>query len=204
VSSVNSVSAPEGSRHEQILAAACRVIAAVGIDRLRVSDVAAEAGVSTALVHYYCTTRNDLLAQAFLFADERAARAERLIRDSDRAPAAQIEQLLLMYLDDTSEIYENWILWREMMSHAIFDSTLRPVMHQAYGGWVRGLADIVRAGQADGSIPTPRDAEELVWRLTALVEGMGPVALVGLRTRAQADALLRAAVAVELGLEASR
>jgi len=176
------------------------VIAEVGIDRLRMSDVAALAGVSTALVHYYCATRDDLLQQAFAFADERAALAERRITDTDLSPVEQIEQLLLLYLDDTSEIYESWILWREMMSHAIFDPTLRPVMHQAYTGWVNGFAEIVRAGQADGSIPASTDPEGAGWRLTALVEGLGPVALVGLRTREQGVALIRDAVAAELGI----
>jgi AcrR family transcriptional regulator len=145
VSSLSSQDAPASSRRDQILEAACRVIAEVGIDRLRMSDVAALAGVSTALVHYYCATRDDLLQQAFLFADERAALAERRITDTDLAPVEQIAQLLLLYLDDTSEIFESWILWREMMSHAIFDPTLRPIMHHAYSGWVNGFADIVRA-----------------------------------------------------------
>jgi AcrR family transcriptional regulator len=200
VSSVSSQPAPPLSRRDQILEAACRVIAEVGIDRLRMSDVAALAGVSTALVHYYCATRDDLLQQAFAFADERAALAERRITDTDLSPLDQIEQLLLLYLDDTSEIYESWILWREMMSHAIFDPTLRPVMHQAYTGWVEGFAEIVRAGQADGSIPGSTDPEGAGWRLTALVEGLGPVALVGLRTREQGVALIRDAVALELGI----
>jgi AcrR family transcriptional regulator len=200
VSSVNSQAAPASSRRDQILEAACQVIAEVGIDRLRMSDVAALAGVSTALVHYYCATRDDLLQQAFLFADERAALAERRITDTDLSPVEQIAQLLLLYLDDTSEIYESWILWREMMSHAIFDPTLRPIMHHAYSGWVNGFADIVRAGQADGSIPASIDPEGAGWRLTALVEGLGPVALVGLRTRDQGVALIRDAVALELGL----
>jgi AcrR family transcriptional regulator len=200
VSSLSSQDAPASSRRDQILEAACRVIAEVGIDRLRMSDVAALAGVSTALVHYYCATRDDLLQQAFLFADERAALAERRITDTDLAPVEQIAQLLLLYLDDTSEIFESWILWREMMSHAIFDPTLRPIMHHAYSGWVNGFADIVRAGQVDGSIPESTDPEGAGWRLTALVEGLGPVALVGLRSREQGVALIRDAVALELGL----
>ena len=63
-------------RREAILEAACRVIARGGAERLRMSDVAAEAGVSSALVHYYCATREELLRQAFVHADARAAAAE--------------------------------------------------------------------------------------------------------------------------------
>ena len=44
---------PAPDRKHTILDAACRVIAQAGAARLRVADVAREAGVSTALVHYY-------------------------------------------------------------------------------------------------------------------------------------------------------
>jgi len=51
---------PASDRKHTILDAACVVIARDGAARLRVADVAAEAGVSTALVHYYFPARADL------------------------------------------------------------------------------------------------------------------------------------------------
>jgi AcrR family transcriptional regulator len=196
---VASVNEPSGaSRRDQILAAACRVIARGGIDRLRMSDVAAEAGVSTALVHYYFATRDELLTEAFRFADERAAAVEQRAGEG-LPPAERIERLLLLYLDDEgSDIYENWILWREMWNHALFDTKLRPALESSYRDWVRGLAEIVREGKADGSIADATDPEAAVWRLTAFVEGLGPVMLIGMLPRARAVELVREAVALEL------
>jgi AcrR family transcriptional regulator len=188
-------------RRQEILAAACRVIGRMGIDRLRMSDVAAEAGVSTALVHYYCSTRDDLLEQAFLFADERAARAEERATSGHHPPAERIERLLLLYLDDEgTDIYENWILWREMANHALFDPRLRMALEASYRDWVRGLAEVVREGQADGSIAAGTDPETAMWRLTAFVEGLGPLMLLDMLPRPRVVQLVREAVALELGL----
>jgi AcrR family transcriptional regulator len=187
-------------RRQEILAAACRVIARMGIDRLRMSDVAGEAGVSTALVHYYFATRGELLKHAFVFADYRAAAVEERIASDDMPPPERIERLLLLYLDDEgSDIYENWILWREMWNHSLFDHNLRGVLETSYRGWVRGLAEIVREGQAGGSISSATDPEASIWRLTAFVEGLGPLMLLEMLPRARAAELVRDAVALELG-----
>ncbi|MGN6379637.1 MAG: TetR/AcrR family transcriptional regulator [Gaiellales bacterium] len=188
-------------RRQEILAAACRVIGRMGIDRLRMSDVAAEAGVSTALVHYYCATRDELLEQAFVFADERAAQAEQRVASDDIPPAERIERMLLLYLDDEgTDIYENWILWREMANHALFESRLRPALEASYRDWVRGLAEVVREGQVDGSISATTDPESAMWRLTAFVEGLGPLMLMDMLPRRRVVELVREAVALELGL----
>lgn len=188
-------------RRTAILDAACRVIARVGIDRARMRDVADEAGVSTALVHYYYPTRDDLLEGAFMYADERATVAEERVADG-QPPVERIERLLSVYLDDESEIYESWILWREMWSHAIFDSRLRPEIERSYRDWLEGLAQIVREGQSDGSISPEVDPEAAVCRLAAFVEGLGPVILLGLVDRDRGATLVRDAVALELGVRA--
>ena len=57
-------------RKTEILEATCRVIAREGADGLRMGTVAREAGVSSALLHYYFDTRADLLMQAFEHADD--------------------------------------------------------------------------------------------------------------------------------------
>jgi AcrR family transcriptional regulator len=187
-------------RREAILAAACRVIGRVGIDRLRMSDVAEEAGVSTALVHYYCATRSDLLVQAFQYADERATKIEGQV-PSDLPVAERIEQLLVVYLDEESEIYENWVLWREMTNHALFDPALRPALEESYREWVEGLVEIMTEGQAAGQIGVDVDTESAAWRLTAFVEGLGPFLLFGTLDRDHWRELIKGAVALELGLQ---
>src|SRR5712691_1090472 len=65
-------SAPATSeRVASILAAACRVVVREGAHGLRMATVAEEAGVSKALVHYYFSTRQELLRNAFAWSEER-------------------------------------------------------------------------------------------------------------------------------------
>ena len=60
------------STRERILEAACDLIAAEGIDDVRIARVATRAGASTALVHHYFSTREELLEQALIHSFEQA------------------------------------------------------------------------------------------------------------------------------------
>ena len=84
-------------RKTEILEATCRVIAREGADGLRMGTVAREAGVSSALLHYYFDTRADLLMQAFEHADVKADEAaEQAIADIPTA-LGRLQRLLLIY-----------------------------------------------------------------------------------------------------------
>ena len=66
----------------RILEAACDLIASDGIDDVRIARVAIRARASTALVHHYFSTREELLEQALLHSfetagEERFARGRR-------------------------------------------------------------------------------------------------------------------------------
>ena len=58
------------ARVDEILRAACRVVVAGGASDLRIGSVAQEAGVSRTLVHYYFTTRQELLRATFAYAED--------------------------------------------------------------------------------------------------------------------------------------
>ena len=63
----------EPDARERILRAATELIASDGIDEVRIARVANRARASTALVHHYFSTREELLAQALLQSFELAA-----------------------------------------------------------------------------------------------------------------------------------
>ncbi len=84
---------------ERILEAACDLIAAEGIDDVRIARVANRAGASTALVHHYFSTREDLLTEALahafeLAAEERFGEEVEVERSASAALAAVILQCL--------------------------------------------------------------------------------------------------------------
>ncbi len=56
---------------ERILDATCRVIVDKGMAAVRVGDIAREAGLSTALVHYHFATKDEVLLEAVVWQNAR-------------------------------------------------------------------------------------------------------------------------------------
>src|SRR4051812_4056773 len=190
-------------RTADILDAACRVIAREGADSLRMGQVAREAGVSSALIHYYFATRADLLLRAFEHADAQAdLTIDALIGDLPDG-AAKLERVLVAYAVGT-HFRSDWILWVEMWRGAIFNERLRPVVRGSNDLWVEEIADLIRQGRADGSIASGGDALEVATRLTALVDGLGLQVLTGMMDHQRAGELVRGSITAELGATTSK
>ena len=187
-------------RTSELLDAACRVIACVGAARLRMSDVAREADVSTALVHYYFATRPQLLRAAFLFADARVdVHVDAQIAGLDTA-AERLERLLSVYVADGDELMrENCILWREMWSHAVFDESLRAAVEESYADWLEQVQDAITDAVDEGSATTD-DPGGASHRLAAIVDGLSSRRALGMLTGLRAAELVRDALAIELHL----
>ena len=65
--------------------------------------------------------------------------------------------------------------------------------------WVGAIAELIGEAQAAGRLPAERDAAELALRLTAFVDGLGEHVLIDSVPRAEAQRLLAAVLAEELG-----
>jgi AcrR family transcriptional regulator len=153
---------------------------------VRLQDIAAEAGVSKALLHYYADSREQLLADAFEFGDERARQ-----RVSDEIAGGgtgseRLRMLLHLYFADETEVREDWTVWSEFSASAVFDPGLGSKMSRAFAGWSAWLEQIVREGVRDGSIVSDMPAEEIVRDLSALVDGLGLQLVRGLMSADQA------------------
>ena len=120
-----------GDRVGDILRATCRVVVRDGAHGLRMANVASEAGVSKALLHYYFATRQELLRAAFAYSGERweEAVAEQLA--SAKTGAERIERYLLASVDSSVPFGEHRALWNEVWSSLRIDVELRPTVEQA-------------------------------------------------------------------------
>ena len=193
------MTAATGERTEALLEATCRVVARKGAHALRMSDVAREANVSNALLHYYFETRTELLARAFAFAEDRAQ--ARIDAELAALPTAgeRLRRFLLLYVGDESVFHENSVLWNEVWSSSLFDEDLRPAIESAYADWVMRVMELVRDAVEEGSASPVTDAEAAARRLAALVDGLGSQRLVGLLAPAEAVRLVDEAIELELG-----
>ncbi len=159
---------------ERILEAACELIAEDGIDGVRIARVATRARASTALVHHYFSTREELLTDALLHAFELAA-ADRFDRDEEPAndtATAALAAAIRQCLPETGPAEHEWLLWVELWLRAARDPELRPVaarLYQRYRDW---LAEIIATGVERGEFACD-DPERVADHAMALFDGIG-------------------------------
>jgi AcrR family transcriptional regulator len=157
----------------RILEAACDVIAAHGIDDVRIARIAITAGVSPALIHYHFETRDALLAEALehsfeLLGDFRTTRAEAEGWTAAQRIGWMIDQSLpFPGLGD-----REWRLWLELWGRAARQPELRAVAARLYARYDEWIAEVVEEGVARGEFTTP-DTQAATQRLIAAIDGHG-------------------------------
>jgi AcrR family transcriptional regulator len=187
-------------RKTEILDATCRVIAREGADGLRMGTVAREAGVSSALLHYYFDTRADLLMQAFEHADVKADEAaEEAIADIPRA-VDRLRRLLLIYAGADAVFRDDWVLWVEMWRSSIFDERLAASVRRSSTTWIEQIEGLIEQARDEGSVRPDVPVADATQRLAALVDGLGLQILSGVTTHERAADLILGALTNELGI----
>ena len=190
---------PASDRKHTILDAACVVIARDGAARLRVADVAGEAGVSTALVHYYFPARADVIEAAFAHADDLADAVAEAKLSAIATGRGRVEKLFATWAGDDPAIRANWAVWNEMWQYAAHNEKARVMVAESHQLWLDQVAQLIAEGVEDGSIRADVDVDGAARRLAACVDDWGRETLIGMRTPAGMRAALAAATAHELG-----
>ncbi|MEU5974028.1 TetR/AcrR family transcriptional regulator [Streptomyces sp. NPDC047315] len=186
-------------RGTQILRAAARLIARRGVRGLRVEEVAAEAGVSTALIYYHFKNRSGLLRHTLEFINKRAVRYTDAALDTTADPRTQLAEMLLLELQDTPEVRENSAAWGELRASAVFDADLGAQVAVATRDWADDVAHLVRRAQEAGLAAPDVAPDAAAERLTALTEALSERWLNGIAPLERAQELLRGAIDRELG-----
>lgn len=169
----------EHPTRERILDAACEQIAAEGIDEVRIARVAMRAEASTALVHHYFSTRDELLAEALMHSFELAG-DDRFGPEGERAEPGSATERLARVLDESlprpGHQEREWILWVELWLRAVRDPALRPIAAKLYARYREWIAEAIAAGVESGEFE-PCDPGELADHAMALLDGLGLRAL---------------------------
>ncbi len=162
---------------DRILEAACDLIATDGIDDVRIARVAQRAGASTALVHHYFSTREELLEQALLHSFDRVG-DDRFGTESEpeETATAGLARLIEQCLPLPGLQEQEWVLWVELWLRAVRDPGLQPVATHLYERYRDWIAAAIRAGVENGEFASV-DPEALADRTMALADGFGIRAL---------------------------
>lgn len=174
-----STEAPAKNARERILEAACASIAEEGIEDVRIARVAMRAGASTALVHHYFSTREELLEEAIMHSYELAAR-DRFGRPVE-PDASAVERLRVM-IDECLPLegrqHQEWILWVELWLRATRNEEARPLGQRLYRRYREWMEEVMRYGVERGEFRT-KDPQASADFAIGLLDGLGVRALMG-------------------------
>ena len=184
------------ARVDEILRAACRVVVAGGASDLRIGNVAQEAGVSRTLVHYYFTTRQELLRATFAYAEDLRVDALEAELAELATGAERAERALVRTIEP--ELEETPALWNEVWSSLRYDEELGPLVQERYHAWIARIVRLLDEGRDDGSVPHSVDPVAAGWRLAAAADGLDSISYLGILGQNEALELLASCFRREL------
>ena len=187
-------------RRDEILRAAAAVVGRQGFARTRAADVAAELGISTALVFYHFDSKERLLSEAFdLAAGEDLERLEKAVaRNTDAT--RRLRAVLRMYLPTGSGI--GWARDIDAWAEGVFTPEIRDACRRLDARWRAALERVVADGVASGEF-TCDDPKAAALRIAVMLDGLGVAVQVrGTVGRTRSARWIGEYAATQLGLPA--
>ena len=154
-------------RRPAILTAAAEVISERGVQNTRISDIAERAGTSAPGVLYWFRSKDELLAEALTFSDDRVYDS---LTEALGGLGSATERLALLVEQWPADGDGETVLWMELWVRALRDPKLAQTRERLDRRWREALADVIRDGQASGEFGGD-DADDLALLLGALMDG---------------------------------
>jgi AcrR family transcriptional regulator len=159
-------------RKPQIVSAAAEVMYERGLFETRIGDIAERAGTSSPTILYYFDSKDRLLEEAVVYADEQFY--DRLSAGQARieSPAARLVHLI----EETSlgpGGLSDYTLWMEIWVRARRDLAVRDRYFELDRRQRMLISEIVIAGQQAGEFRTDVDPDDFAILLSGLLDGLG-------------------------------
>ncbi|MFI5891529.1 TetR/AcrR family transcriptional regulator [Actinoplanes sp. NPDC051513] len=164
-------------KRDDVLAAACSVVAERGADATRFTDVTAATGVGVSTLQYYFGSREDMLIAVFRFAAQSDFDAVEARLGGVTGPWERLV-VIASHLTGAVGSDAGWRLWVESWRWALRDPDVRAEVLGDYTRWHVLIAEIIAAGVAQGVFQTDAAPMDVARQALALVDGLAlPVAL---------------------------
>jgi AcrR family transcriptional regulator len=168
---------PKADRRTALAEAAFRRIAAGGFEGLRTRDVAADAGVNIATLHYYFPTKEALIRSVI----GRAMQRFRATLPRDGSPVAQLREHLRALARLLKADGQLWAVMGELGLRAPRDADLAHTLRQTDASWHRTLRDLLAGASDEGALAPGLNADEAATLLIAAIKGLGLPTVAGFR-----------------------
>ncbi len=132
-------------RREEILTATTDLLDRIGLQAIRVADVAEELGVSPSLVFYHFGTKDTLVAEAFAHAVDRDLSRLDQATAKGADPLDRLRRVLRLYGPTGTAV--GWRIWIDAWALAQREPVIRKVLRRLDQRWTQSLLEVVDAGR---------------------------------------------------------
>jgi AcrR family transcriptional regulator len=155
-------------RRPALVSAAFGQIAERGFEGLRTREVAAEAGVNVATLHYYFPTKEALIRAVVAHAMERFR--------STLAPHGSAQDQLQNHLRAVRALLrkepEIAAVMGELALRSAHDSSLAPILRETNDGWHRTLRRLLRRAVREGGMAAGLDSDDAAALIMSTLSSM--------------------------------
>lgn len=167
----------QGRRRRTIVETAWTLFASRGLHAVKISEVAAEAGVSTAAVYHYFSGKRELFEETLRYSVKLAFDRQVASLHLISGPRERLEHLIALQMPARRAGVQEFAIWLQAWSEVAVGEGSQQNQADAYQRWYRTVHDVLREGQEAG-VFVDEPLEDLATQLTSLVDGLGIKVLV--------------------------
>ena len=156
---------------DRVLQASADLITELGIDRVRLVEIARRAGMSSGQVMYYFTTKEHILLETLAWQEHKDAVRRRAILPAVAGAWRRLERYVDLYLP-SGPADPAWILWTEAWARAPHDAQVSEFLDELSRPWREDLAEIVRRGIEQESFAPQVPPGDFAICFCALLDGL--------------------------------
>ncbi len=156
---------------ERILQASIELITDVGIDRVRLAEIARRAGMSSGQVMYYFDSKEHILLETLAWREQQETEERRVALPSVPVGWPRLRLFVDLYLP-TSLTDPVWIMWMEAWARAPHSDGVSDYLDELMRPWRHDLAEIVEQGIAESEFQPVRSMASFPVRFCAVLDGL--------------------------------
>src|SRR5690242_1239131 len=153
-------STADGRRsRDRVLQAALDLIIEVGIDRVRLAEVARRAGMSSGQVMYYFTSKEHILLETLAWQEHQDLLRRRATLADVTGAWRKLELFVDLYLP-AGPADPSWILWLEAWARAPHNRDVSQFLDKLINLWRDDLTEIIAGGVEAGEFTAPASLDD--------------------------------------------
>jgi AcrR family transcriptional regulator len=161
---------------DRVLKASIDLITEVGIDRVRLGEIARRAGMSSGQVMYYFTSKEHILLETLAWQEHQDTRHRRDVLPEVAGAWRQLERYVGLYLP-AGPADPAWILWTEAWARAPHNAEVARFLDELMRPWGEDLSEIVQRGLREGTFGLQVAPGDFTICFCAMLDGLAIVYL---------------------------